>query len=146
MVCCRTYDAAPARDEFERECERCSCPALLRGFAAKWPALSRWDPSCGGVAHLRAKCGDAEVVAMTSSSTAFYGALRQRQLTATTFGQLLESSSPDATVPPVHVYLAQAPLLVTERAVDVSAPLAPLLDDLPGESALVVRACSDLHM
>jgi hypothetical protein len=75
----REYDASLTRAIFLGECERRSAPAVVRGLAAAWSAVTRWDPQHGGLQHLRAKCGDALVSCMVSQSDVFVGAMADHQ-------------------------------------------------------------------
>ena len=70
------------RDAFEREFEAPSQPVVFRGLAAGWPAVARWDPQRGGLAHLAHLAADAAVEVMLSESRVFSGSTQKHRPTA----------------------------------------------------------------
>ena len=83
MSSCAVCDGAPSsRDAFERDFEAPARPAVFRGLAKDWPAVTRWDPQRGGLAHLARLASSAAVEAMLSESSVFSGATRDHRPTA----------------------------------------------------------------
>ena len=73
------WDNLPSQTEFVK-IEDGNVPAVFVGALTSWPAYKLWDPSEGGLQHLKAMAGPAIVQAMaTNSGTNFYGDIRSHE-------------------------------------------------------------------
>ncbi|KAK4799454.1 hypothetical protein SAY86_024819 [Trapa natans] len=74
------FDELPSATEFASQIEPRNVPAVFSGCAKDWEALTRWNPSNGGLDYLQERVGSRIVEAMMSrSAPVFYGDIRSHE-------------------------------------------------------------------
>ncbi|XP_040364728.1 bifunctional peptidase and (3S)-lysyl hydroxylase Jmjd7 isoform X2 [Rosa chinensis] len=75
----RLEEVPPAKD-FTTRIESRNIPAVIKGCVKDWGAVSKWNPSNGGLEYLQERVGLCVVEAMLSSfAPVFYGDLRSHE-------------------------------------------------------------------
>ncbi|KAJ6817006.1 uncharacterized protein M6B38_413980 [Iris pallida] len=82
----------PSAHGFSSAIEPSNVPAVFHGAIDDWDAVSRWDPSRGGLDYLEERVGSADVDAMQSNSApVFYGDIRSHERVRLSFSTFLSS-------------------------------------------------------
>ncbi|XP_020579806.1 uncharacterized protein LOC110024269 isoform X2 [Phalaenopsis equestris] len=88
----RHFHRIPSSEEFSAEIEPSNVPAVFYGAIKEWEAISRWNPSDGGLNYLQERAGSVVVEAMLSKSApVFYGDLRSHERVPVPFSTFLNS-------------------------------------------------------
>ncbi|XP_020674314.2 hypoxia-inducible factor 1-alpha inhibitor isoform X1 [Dendrobium catenatum] len=150
----RHFRRLPSSEEFSAEIEPSNVPAVFYGAIKGWEAISKWNPSKGGLDYLQERAGSAVVEAMLSKSApVFYGDLRSHERVPVPFSTFItscKSYQKEASTSnkkdmdmelayskeeqtslldiPDFIYLAQVPILSAK--IEETCPLEILRGDL----------------
>nr|XP_018686739.1 PREDICTED: F-box protein At5g06550 isoform X2 [Musa acuminata subsp. malaccensis] len=76
----RRFEGLPSPDEFSSKIEPANVAAVFHGAVKDWKAISRWNPSDGGLDYLEESVGSSVLEAMLSrSGRIFYGDIRSHE-------------------------------------------------------------------
>ncbi|MBA0679516.1 hypothetical protein Goari_011279, partial [Gossypium aridum] len=76
----QSFDQLPSAAQFASQIESRNVPAVFVGCVKGWKAVSKWNPSNGGLGYLEERVGSFMVEAMLSQTApVFYGDLRSHE-------------------------------------------------------------------
>ncbi|KAH1108197.1 hypothetical protein J1N35_011965 [Gossypium stocksii] len=76
----QSFDQLPSAAQFASQIESRNVPAVFVGCVKDWKAVSKWNPSNGGLGYLEERVGSFMVEAMLSQTApVFYGDLRSHE-------------------------------------------------------------------
>ncbi|XP_012473861.1 lysine-specific demethylase JMJ31 [Gossypium raimondii] len=76
----QSFDRLPSAAQFASQIESRNVPAVFVGCVKDWKAVSKWNPSNGGLGYLEERVGSFMVEAMLSQTApVFYGDLRSHE-------------------------------------------------------------------
>ncbi|CAL9172449.1 unnamed protein product [Musa hybrid cultivar] len=162
----RRFEGLPSPDEFSSKIEPANVAAVFQGAVKDWKAISRWNPSDGGLDYLEESVGSSVLEAMLSrSGQIFYGDIRSHERVPIPFSTFITSckkhlqnldvgSSFEAQVCsedsdlansdiPGELYVAQVPIMNTER--NERCPLEPLTEDIQMPAFLGIKTLASIN-
>ncbi|CAM6030660.1 unnamed protein product, partial [Sphagnum balticum] len=90
--------ALPISADLFAEIEASNVPAVFLGAVKDWPAQALWDPSKGGLQHVKDLAGSAMVQAMaTTAGSNFYGDIRGHERVPISFGAFVDLAEKSLT-------------------------------------------------
>ncbi|CAK9204211.1 unnamed protein product [Sphagnum jensenii] len=94
----RQVQALPISADLFAEIEASNVPAVFLGAVKDWPAQALWDPSKGGLQHVKDLAGSAMVQAMaTTAGSNFYGDIRGHERVPISFGAFVDLAEKSLT-------------------------------------------------
>nr|XP_018686738.1 PREDICTED: uncharacterized protein LOC103999400 isoform X1 [Musa acuminata subsp. malaccensis] len=162
----RRFEGLPSPDEFSSKIEPANVAAVFHGAVKDWKAISRWNPSDGGLDYLEESVGSSVLEAMLSrSGRIFYGDIRSHERVPIPFSTFITSckkhlqnldvgSSFEAQVCsedsdlansdiPGELYVAQVPIMNTER--NERCPLETLTEDIQMPAFLGIKTLASIN-
>ncbi|PKA65903.1 F-box protein [Apostasia shenzhenica] len=166
----RHYHRLPSAEEFSADIEPSNVPTVFYGAVNDWKAITRWNPSTGGLDYLQEKVGTAVVEAMLSKyAPVFYGDLGSHERVPLPFSTFISScksylkeidncnrqkdtelkvatveESTSSSEEAHQTYLAQVPILNAENK--GASPLEILSDDLEVPIFLGSKALASVNL
>ncbi|XP_031474440.1 lysine-specific demethylase JMJ31 isoform X2 [Nymphaea colorata] len=168
----REFKGALSPSLFSSEIEAKCIPAVFRGCVKEWAAITKWNPSKGGLDYLQGLVGSCVVEAMVSmSGPVFYGDLKGHERVCLPFSSFLSHCKRSHTVIegggmcsdhsneqgegkvvtnldescaglgelPAHIYLAQVPVLNSDKEI---SPIQALQVDFEKPAILEFKSLS----
>ncbi|CAN6462922.1 unnamed protein product [Victoria cruziana] len=171
----REFQGALSPSLFSSEIEVKCVPAVFRGCVREWAAITKWNPSNGGLNYLQDLVGSCVVEAMVSmSGPVFYGDLKSHERVSLPFSSFLSYCKKSHTVVegggiysgysdeqtegkvvlnldeacadlgevPPHIYLAQVPVLNSDKEI---SPIQALQVDFEKPAMLEFKSLSAIN-
>ncbi|KAG0456899.1 hypothetical protein HPP92_022056 [Vanilla planifolia] len=164
------FPSHPIPKDFSTDIEPSNVPAVFHGAIKEWKAVTKWNPSAGGLDYLQERVGSAVVDAMMSKSAPiFYGDLRNYERVSIPFASFMTACrsyhkgistfsghGDNAKLSNLEeiqtsvldaldlIYLAQVPIVNQENK--EPCPLDMLRDDLEMPTFLVNKELASINL